>query len=105
MTIEEFRETLSGESAPAGLSDVLLALWHDARGEWEEAHRLTQDVDTVDAARVHAYLHRKEGDDSNARYWYARAKRAIVGVTLDEEWTALVNEFLNPTITKPRSKK
>jgi hypothetical protein len=55
------------------VSSPLKALWHDARDNWEIAHQLVQDEDTPEAAWVHAYLHRKEGDNVNARYWYSRA--------------------------------
>jgi hypothetical protein len=50
--------------------EALQALWWDARGEWERAHALAQ-INEGDprSAWVHAYLHRKEGDLSNAAYW------------------------------------
>jgi hypothetical protein len=51
----------------------LNALWYDARGEWDKAHELIQDVQDKNASWIHAYLHRKEGDDPNAGYWYSRA--------------------------------
>jgi hypothetical protein len=76
-----------------------MALWHDARGDWERAHQLVQDSEGHDAARVHAYLHRKEGDESNARYWYSKAQQPPVGSNLEEEWTALVIEFLDRKTT------
>lgn len=72
----------------------LAALWHDARGEWEDAHRLVQDDTSLEAAHIHAYLHRKEGDAANARYWYTRAGQPFFEGTLDEEWTSLVTQFL-----------
>ena len=65
MTLEEFKTTLS-TTAPPTVAPLLRALWHDARGDWDEAHRLAQDVDDNDGAWVHAYLHRKEGDLGNA---------------------------------------
>jgi hypothetical protein len=43
---------------------------------------------------VHAYLHRKEGNDSNADYWYQRAGRSFHRPTLDAEWAALVEGLL-----------
>ena len=46
------------------------------------------------AAHVHAYLHRKEGDQSNAEYWYRRARAAPSALTLDAEWEELVRRFL-----------
>jgi hypothetical protein len=71
-------------SSPAG-SPALLALWHDARGNWDAAHNLVNDSSEPDAMWVHAYLHRKEGDLSNARYWYRRAGREPPKGTLEDE--------------------
>ena len=51
----------------------------------------------ADCARVHAYLHRKEGDLSNARYWYARANKSPATDPLDDEWAAIVTELLRPS--------
>src|ERR671935_64758 len=61
------------KSKPPAVAPPLVALWHDARGDWDAAHRAAQDVDDKDGAWVHAYLHRKEGDPGNARYWYGQA--------------------------------
>jgi hypothetical protein len=91
MTFEEFQK---GENEPAGLTPPLSALWHDARGDWDAAHRIAQEDDSRDAAWVHAYLHRKEGDISNARYWYARAGRAAHRGSLEEEWRHIVSNLL-----------
>ena len=93
MTLEAFRASLARETAPDGLSVVLQALWHDARGDWSRAHTIVQDVETVEAARVHAYLHRKEGDLDNARYWYRRARVPEFTATLDQEWQTLVEAW------------
>ncbi|RMH76651.1 MAG: hypothetical protein D6681_21405 [Calditrichaeota bacterium] len=95
MTLEEFRASLAEDTPPAGLSLLLLALWQEAKGRWDEAHRLAQMDSSTDGARVHAYLHRKEGDLSNAAYWYSRAGRKPANLSLEEEWEQLVNEFLN----------
>ena len=61
MTLDEFRATI-GSTAPAGLTPLLSAMWHDAHGDWDQAHRLAQDDNTADGAWVHAYLHRKQGE-------------------------------------------
>lgn len=71
------------------LPPLLHALWHDAHGDWNRAHSIAQDIDTPDAAWVHAYLHRKEGDTSNAGYWYRQAGRTVFTGSLHAEWTAL----------------
>jgi hypothetical protein len=73
MTLAEFRGLLSQPKPPAGLGALLKALWHDARGDWDRAHRIAMDAKGRNAAWVHAYLHRKEGDLDNARHWYRKA--------------------------------
>jgi hypothetical protein len=82
-------KTLMDLDAPAGLAPPLAALWWDARGDWERAHEAAQSVDTAEGAWVHAYLHRKEGDLSNADYWYRRAGRRHPSVSLEAEWAEI----------------
>ena len=97
MSFDEFQQSMAGEATvPAGLSGALQALWHDGRGDWERAHDCAQEDKGRDGSWVHAYLHRKEGDEGNAGYWYARAVRAEPpkGVTLDAEWAAMVRELV-----------
>ena len=93
MTLEEFQATLHDATAPS-VSPLLVALWHDARGDWDRAHSIAQDIDEADAALVHAYLHRKEGDLGNAGYWYRRAHRPVATDSLKSEWTRIVTELL-----------
>lgn len=81
-------------SRPANLPPLLYALWHEAHGDWERAHSITQSVETADAAWMHAYLHRKEGDSFNAGYWYRRAGRSAFTGSLHAEWTALATHLL-----------
>jgi hypothetical protein len=73
-----------------GLPPLLAALWWDAQGDWERAHELAQSVTTAEAAWVHAYLHRREGDLGNAEYWYRRAGRQRPDGSLEEEWAEIV---------------
>ena len=80
--------------APTDQPAEVIALWHDARGDWRQAHVVVQDLETPEAAWVHAYLHRKEGDDSNARYWYTRAGQPVFRGALDEEWTHIAEALL-----------
>ncbi len=95
MTFDEFESSLSQQRPPDGLSPYLTALWHDKRGDWRTAHEIVQDIDTKTASRLHAYLHRREGDESNARYWYRQAGESFPeGQTLDEEWRSLVERLL-----------
>jgi hypothetical protein len=96
VTLDEFKATLKTD-APPPLAPLLRALWHDAKGNWGEAHRLAQDVEDADGAWVHAYLHRKEGDVGNARYWYSRARQPEAGDSLESEWARLVTALLSGT--------
>lgn len=94
MTFEEFRKSLNNDRPPAGLREVLKALWWDAKDDWQKAHETAQDVSNADGAWVHAYLHRKEGDQWNAGYWYGRAGKTKCDDPLDAEWEAIVRELL-----------
>jgi hypothetical protein len=77
-----------------GLPPALLALWHDARGNWEAAHQTAQDIDAPAGSWIHAYLHRKEGDLSNAGYWYRRAKKPACRDSLETEWASIAAVLL-----------
>jgi hypothetical protein len=94
MTESEFHDSLKTAAAPEGLSLPLLALWHDARGDWSLAHETVQDDESPNGAWVHAYLHRKEGDRSNAAYWYTRARQPEARGSLDAERTAIIHALL-----------
>ena len=63
MHYQEFIDSLDRNTCPVELEPCLKALWYDAKGEWDTAHEIVQQIDDVTAARIHAYLHRKEGDD------------------------------------------
>lgn len=76
------------------LSPLLRALWHDAQGDWTASHQTAQDIDTPDGAWVHAYLHRKEGDPTNAAYWYRRAGKPIATGSFEAEWQAIASGLL-----------
>ncbi len=95
MDLSTLKTSLSNPEPPPGLSPALQALWHDARGDWRTAHMLVQDEQTAEGAWVHAYLHRKEGDDANAAYWYRRAGQPVARTTLQEEWESLARSLLS----------
>lgn len=94
MELENFRASLKEPAPPEGLPPLLAALWHAARGEWDRAHRIAQNDGSANGAWVHAYLHRVEGDESNAGYWYRRADKPHCSESLDEEWTVLTRALL-----------
>ena len=95
MTIIEFKESLTDLQPPTILSKNLEALWHDAKGDWHAAHDIVQITSGYDGDWIHAYLHRKEGDLSNASYWYSRIGRSKPNMSLDEEWEELASHLLN----------
>ncbi|NOY36828.1 MAG: hypothetical protein GXO83_04570 [Chlorobi bacterium] len=93
INFDNFQRSLD-ESQPKYTWPALLkALWWDAKGDWDRAHRIARDDPTPDGARVHAYLHRKEGDLWNADYWYQRAGVARPEGTSDDEWKELTGYF------------
>jgi len=94
MQYAAFIDSLGRPAPPAGVDPCLQALWHDASGDWTTAHEIVQALDGRSAARIHAYLHRKEGEDWNARYWHRQAGTVFPeGVSLREEWDGLVREL------------
>ncbi len=47
-----------------------------------------------EAAWVHAFLHRAEGDIGNAHYWYRQARRVPADGDLDSECAAILAALL-----------
>src|SRR5438270_840426 len=94
MMAAEFKSSLSGPAPAPGIPPPLAALWWAAKGDWSKAHRIVQDDEGVDAAWVHAYLHRVEGDLGNAGYWYRRAGKAIASGSVETEWDNVVSALL-----------
>lgn len=96
MELQKFRASLQEPAPPEGLSPLLTALWHAARDEWDAAHRIAQDDGSANGAWVHAYLHRVEGDESNAGYWYRRAGKPHCQESLENEWAVIARTLLSP---------
>jgi hypothetical protein len=94
MTLDEFRKSLTATQPPAGLSHALAGLWWDGKDDWKRAHESAQQDEGRDGSWVHAYLHRKEGDHSNAAYWYSRAVKPVCREPLDAEWQAITKALL-----------
>jgi hypothetical protein len=89
MTIDELKRTLTNAKPPGDLAPPLAALWWAAKGDWDKAHDIVMKQDSRDAAWVHAYLHRVEGDLDNAGYWYRKARRPAATEPLPAEWDAI----------------
>ena len=95
MTFAIFQRSLATPAElPAGLSPALQALWQDGAGNWTAAHELAQAAGDRDGAWVHAYLHRKEGDVTNAAYWYRLAGKPPAQSELPAEWEQIVRALL-----------
>src|SRR5581483_2960011 len=86
MDLNHFRDSLGSSEPPAGLTLALTGLWWDAKGDWAKAHESAQQDEGPAGSWVHAYLHRKEGDSSNAAYWYRRAGKSPARLSVEKEW-------------------
>ncbi len=95
LTMPSFEASTTAELPPEGLSDMLEALWWVRKGSWEKAHNLAQAREDATGAWIHAYLHRVEGDQGNAGYWYRRAGRPAATGGLDAEWRAIAAELIS----------
>jgi hypothetical protein len=96
VTPAEFKQTLSDDAPPAKIAAPLAALWWAARGDWDKAHTLVMNDDSREAAWVHAYLHRVEGDLGNAAYWYRAAQRPMPDGALTDELDGIVSDLSGP---------
>ncbi len=85
------RSASTDAEPPTGLSAALRSLWFAKAGRWHEAHDLCQEIPGNDGSWIHAWLHREEGDQSNAEYWYSRARKPVPprGKALADEWTEI----------------
>ena len=93
-TYLEFEKSLELSAVPKEWSDGLKSIWYDAKGDWEASHNIAQDMHNTLGSRLHAYLHRKEGDRFNAGYWYRLAKKEYPTITLDEELKVIVEYII-----------
>lgn len=94
MDFETFKRSLAAPEPPGGLDAAAQALWWDAKGDWQKAHRRAQEDEGKSGAWVHAFLHRKEGDLGNAGYWYRRAGKPVATTALEEEWAQIARALL-----------
>ncbi|HEV2301736.1 MAG TPA: hypothetical protein VGR91_09230 [Stellaceae bacterium] len=94
MDFAAFKSSLTQDMPPAGLGSAAAALWWQAKGDWPKAHRCAQQQADPTGAWVHAYLHRVEGDMSNAGGWYGRAGKPVSSMPLKEEWETIARALL-----------
>ena len=91
MKLAAYIASLDGAAPPPDLSAPLAALWWAAKSDWDQAHKIVQDESSREAAWVHAYLHRVEGDLGNAGYWYRRARQPVATDSVETEWDRIVD--------------
>lgn len=95
MDLQAFKTSLDQEQPPTQLDVPLQALWWAGKGQWKTSHDLLQNQpDGNGSAWVHAWLHREEGDLSNAGYWYNRASKPAASTPLQEEWDDIARNLL-----------
>jgi hypothetical protein len=94
MNFEEFLQSLTQAEPPQEWGEELRALWHAGKDDWHAAHLIAQSREGALPARIHAHLHRVEGDHSNAAYWYRRAGLPVVTLPLRSEWEEIVRDAL-----------
>ena len=94
MTLAEFQRSLTAKTAPRDLAPPLVALWWAQKSDWDKAHKIVMDESGRDAAWVHAYLHRVEGDAGNAAYWYRQARRPAAAGAHEAEWASIAGALL-----------
>jgi hypothetical protein len=90
---KSFQLTLTDKEPNYNWPDALRSLWYDGKGNWEASHNIAQEMHNDMGSWIHAYLHRKEGDEFNAGYWYRQAGKIFPTITLEEEHQKMV-EFL-----------
>ena len=94
MTLAELNASLKSVAPPPALTPPVQSLWWAAKGDWDKAHKIVMEEEGPDAAWVHGYLHRIEGDLPNAGYWYRTAGKPVASGTLESEWTAIATALL-----------
>ena len=94
MTLAEFKRSLSKRTPPPDLSPALTGLWWAGKDQWDTAHTLVMDEGGKECARVHAYLHRIEKDEENARYWYRQAGVPAANGPFQAEWDTIAADLL-----------
>src|SRR6267154_6749620 len=89
-----FKASVADAQPPEAVAGPLAALWWAAKCDWKKAHSIVMNDEGSDAAWVHAYLHRVEGDLPNAGYWYRAAGRPVEKGPLETEWSTIVAALL-----------
>ncbi len=95
MDYSDFQKELLSIRPPKNWTEALKAMWYDAKNDWEASHDIAQEIPNTLGSWIHAYLHRKEGDDWNAGYWYRQAGKHFPKISLNEEHQEIVKFLLS----------
>jgi len=95
MKLAALKASIAQDQPPSEFSLALQALWWDAKGDWGKAHECAQAAKGAAGDWAHAYLHRKEGNQANAAYWYGRVRKPVSTLSLAEEWEAIARALLD----------
>ena len=93
MQFDEFINSTKEDAPPQTSPESLQAMWYARKGDWETAHNIAQSISSELGSRIHAYLHRVEGDLSNAGYWYKRAGKPQFQGSTETEANEIVNSI------------
>ena len=85
-------EVKNEKAAQAVKAGVLL--WND---ELSLSHDICQGLKTPESSYIHGVMHRREGDDSNAKHWFAKAKNHPVATKLFEKSTQIGDDIVPAT--------
>ena len=77
---------------------ALRALWHASKGDWNAAHGEAQAGTDAECAWVHALLHREEGDQWNAEYWYKQAEKPVFRGSIEQEREQMIATLLHSQV-------
>src|SRR3989440_7195617 len=87
------KQLLSGLFRSQDDANAMLAglwLWHD----WlDESHHISQSLNSASGSFWHAIMHRREGDFSNSKYWYARCQNHPILRPLAIQASDVINPY------------
>ena len=93
----ESRKTQPADADMAACCIAGVWLLHDCL---DESHTISQAIDTTSGSFWHAILHRREGDFSNAKYWFRHVGRHPVFAELGEQATDLAAKQNEEPLTR-----
>ncbi len=94
MTIIQWQDSLKQQNPPKELNNIQKSLWYISKGNWDKAHSIVQFIFSKNAAWVHAFIHRVEGDNANANFWYRNAGKEFPNTDQKQEYNQLVETLV-----------